>query len=72
MIYLPSHTNHSLIIEEEAKSIPLTWTSQAAISANLQKGISVDKIMEGIEGADINYVAELQRNNFPRIKYLKK
>ena len=33
VIYLPAHTNHSLTIEKEAKSIPLTWSTQAEISA---------------------------------------
>ena len=54
VIYLPAHTNHSLTIEKEAKSIPLTWSTQAEISAKLQKGISVDKIMMIYEGAGIN------------------
>ena len=54
VIYLSAHTNHSLTIEKEAKSIPLTWSTQAEISAKLQKGISVDKIMMIYEGASIN------------------
>ena len=33
VIYLPAHTNHSLTIEKEAKSIPLTWNTRAEISA---------------------------------------
>ena len=40
VIYLPAHTNHSLTIDKEAKSIPLTWSTQAEILAKLQKGIS--------------------------------
>ena len=47
VIYLPAHTNHTnhpFTIEKEAKSIPLTWSTQAEISAKLQKGISDDDL----------------------------
>jgi len=47
VVYLPAHTNHSLTIEEEAKNIPLPRNTQMEISAKLQKGISIDRIMEG-------------------------
>ena len=53
VIYLSTHTSHSLTIEKEAKSIPLTRSTQTEISAKI-KGISVDKIMMIYEGAGIN------------------
>ena len=47
VIYISAHTNHSLSIEDEAKNIPLPKTTQREISAKLQKGIPVERIMEG-------------------------
>ena len=44
---ISAHTNHSLSIEDEAKNIPLPKTTQREISAKLQKGIPVERIMEG-------------------------
>ena len=46
-MYISAHTNHSLAIEDEAKSIPLPKTTQEEISAKLQQGIPVERIMEG-------------------------
>ena len=46
-MYISAHTNHSLAIEDEAKNIPLPKTTQEEISAKLQQGIPVERIMEG-------------------------
>ena len=47
IVHTSTHTNHSLAIEDEAKSIPLPKSTQDEISAKLQQGIPVDRIMEG-------------------------
>ena len=46
-MYISAHTNHSLAIEDKAKNIPLPKTTQEEISAKLQQGIPVERIMEG-------------------------
>ena len=46
-MYISAHTNHSLAIEDEANNIPLPKTTQEEISAKLQQGIAVERIMEG-------------------------
>ena len=49
VVYIPAHTNTPFAIEEEdAKNIPLPISSQREISAKLQQGISIDRIMDGI------------------------
>ena len=40
--------NTPFAIEEDEKNIPLPKSSQREISAKLQQGISIDKIMEAI------------------------
>ena len=48
VVYISAHTNHSLAIEDEVRNIPLPKTTQREISAKLQQGIPVERIMEGI------------------------
>jgi len=47
IVYISTHTNHSLALEDEAKNIPLPKATQVEISAKLQQGIPVERIMEG-------------------------
>ncbi len=54
VVYISTHTNHSLAIEDEAKNIPLPKSTQVEISAKLQQGISVERIMEGKDLVDDN------------------
>ena len=47
-MYILAHTNHSLAIEDEVRKPPYQKTTQREISAKLQQGIPVERIMEGI------------------------
>jgi len=44
-VYISTLTNHSLT-EDETKNIPLSKTTQEEISAKLQQGIPVERLME--------------------------
>ena len=46
VVYISAHTKHSLATEDEARNIPLPKTIQREISANLQQGIPVERIMK--------------------------
>ncbi len=65
VVYISTHTNHSLAIEDEAKNIPLPKSTQVELSAKLQQGISVERIMEGKDPVDDNY--KIEQNNFYNI-----
>ncbi len=78
VVYISTHTNHSLAIEDEAKNIPLPKSIQVEISAKLQQGISVERIMEGKDLVDDNSNREteckqaykhykIEQNNFNNI-----
>ena len=45
--YLPVHTNHSLMIREEAKHLPLPQSVKDCVSQKLLAGVPIPRVLQG-------------------------